>query len=203
MAKKIGNLLIVLGGIFIVLALGLTVYNHRENRAAGEASQKLMPRLSDAIVETAKERQTQDDTQSAQPQTAETETEPYITIDGVRYLGYLEIPALSLQLPVNWDFSMDGLKDSPCRYSGTLEERNLVIAAHNYQAHFGEIARLTPGNQVTLVDAGGTVHRYQVDSVETLGAFDTEQMTAGDWDLTLFTCTYGGKKRAVVRCIEA
>lgn len=202
MAKRLGNLLIVLGSICIVLALALTVYNRRESQTAGEASRKLMPRLSDAIVEAAEERQKQDDAQSTLPQTTETETEPYITIDGVRYLGYLEIPALSLQLPVNWDFSMDGLKDSPCRYSGTLEDRNLVIAAHNYQAHFGEIARLTPGDQVTLVDAGGTVHRYQVASVETLGAFDTEKMTAGDWDLTLFTCTYGGKNRAAVRCIQ-
>lgn len=203
MGKRIGNLLIVLGGIFIVMALGLTVYNRRENRAAQEASQKLMPRLSNAIVEAAEERRNQDDTQSTQPQTAQTEAEPYITVDGVRFLGYLEIPALSLQLPVKWDFSMDGLKDSPCRYSGTLKDRDLVIAAHNYQAHFGEIARLTPGDQVTLVDAGGTVQRYQVDSVETLSAFDTEKMTAGDWDLTLFTCTYGGKNRAAVRCIQA
>jgi hypothetical protein len=28
-------------------------------------------------------------------------------------------------------------------------------------------------------------------------------MTDGEYDLTLFTCTYGGKSRVTVRCMEA
>ena len=28
-------------------------------------------------------------------------------------------------------------------------------------------------------------------------------MTSGDWDLTLFTCTYGGQERYTVRCTLA
>jgi len=27
-----------------------------------------------------------------------------------------------------------------------------------------------------------------------------EEMTAGEWDLTLFTCTLGGRSRVTVRC---
>ena len=38
--------------------------------------------------------------------------------------------------------------------------------------------------------------------IETVGGYDIEKMEAGDWDLTLFTCTNKGKARAAVRCRE-
>jgi sortase A len=39
-----------------------------------------------------------------------------------------------------------------------------------------------------------------VADLETLEPTDIEGMTTGDWDLTLFTCTYGNRYRLAVRC---
>ena len=44
---------------------------------------------------------------------------------------------------------------------------------------------------------------YEVIELETLSPFAIEEMTGGNWDLTLFTCTYGGKSRVTVRCTRA
>ena len=33
--------------------------------------------------------------------------------------------------------------------------------------------------------------------------YDVEAMESGDWALTLFTCTIGGKTRVTVRCVPA
>ena len=44
--------------------------------------------------------------------------------------------------------------------------------------------------------------RYKVDNVETLRSTQVEDMTSGDWDMTLFTCTPGGKSRLTVRCVK-
>ena len=41
---------------------------------------------------------------------------------------------------------------------------------------------------------------YQVASVEVLPANAVEEMTAGEYDLSLFTCTYDGQQRFTVRC---
>ena len=38
--------------------------------------------------------------------------------------------------------------------------------------------------------------------VETLPETAVEEMRAGEWDLTLFTCTYDGRARVTVRCIR-
>lgn len=50
-------------------------------------------------------------------------------------------------------------------------------------------------------DVEGNRFFYQVDSVEILKKTEVEQMEAGDWDLTLFTCTYGGQTRFTLRCV--
>ena len=39
-----------------------------------------------------------------------------------------------------------------------------------------------------------------VSNLERLGAYDTEEMEAGEWDFTMFTCTIGGSNRVTVRC---
>lgn len=76
----------------------------------------------------------------------------------------------------------------------------MVIAAHNYARHFGNINRLKVGDEVSYVDSDGQEYHYEVSDSEILGAYDIEKMEEGDWDLTLFTCTYGGASRVTVRC---
>ena len=61
---------------------------------------------------------------------------------------------------------------------------------------------LRPGDEVRFTDTEGNAFRYTVAELETLGKYDVEEMAAGDWDLTLFTCTYGGQSRVTVRCLR-
>ena len=46
----------------------------------------------------------------------------------------------------------------------------------------------------------GVTVDYSVVAIDVLGPMDVEEMTAGEYDLTLFTCTYGGKSRVTIRC---
>ena len=41
---------------------------------------------------------------------------------------------------------------------------------------------------------------YRVVVLDILSPDAIEEMTAGDFDLTLFTCTYGGQSRVTVYC---
>ena len=41
---------------------------------------------------------------------------------------------------------------------------------------------------------------YEVMAVDVLDPYATEEMVSGEYDLTLFTCTYGGASRVTVRC---
>lgn len=125
---------------------------------------------------------------------------PDISIDGNKYIGVLQIPALDLQLPVMKDWSYTKLRSAPCRYSGSAYKNNLVICGHNYNRHFGNLKSLRIGSELSLTDADGNTFLYKVVEIETLKPHSVDQMKSGDWDLTLFTCTVGGATRVTVRC---
>ena len=125
---------------------------------------------------------------------------PEETIDGRSYIGVLDIPALGLSFPIISEWSYDALQIAPCRYSGSAYLDNLVIAGHNYRSHFASLPQLQPGDSVTFTDMDGNVFSYVVSSLETLSPYAISDMTSGDWDLTLFTCTVGGQSRLAIRC---
>ena len=121
-------------------------------------------------------------------------------LDGAACIGVLEIPAIDLKLPVLSEWSYPLLKKAPCRYSGSAYLDNLVIAAHNYRTHFGKLKELETGDEVIFTDAAGNRFEYKVAAVEALIPQSVEDMTRGEWALSLFTCTLDGKNRVTVRC---
>lgn len=125
---------------------------------------------------------------------------PVLEINGQLYIGTLEIPALELTLPVMSQWSYTNLNIAPCRYQGTVYKDDLVIAAHNYWSHFGRLKNLLAGDEIIFTDADGNHYSYQVMEQETVEPMEIDRMCTGDWDLTLFTCTYGGQTRLALRC---
>ncbi len=125
---------------------------------------------------------------------------PTLRHEGQEYIGLLEIPALELKLPIISEWSYPRLKKSPCRYVGSPYTNDLVIAAHNYSSHFGNLNKLYEGASVVFTDIDGNVFTYRVALKETLGPYDVEYMKNSGWDLSLFTCTPGGKYRVTIRC---
>lgn len=194
-----GTILMTIGLLLLAAALFLAGYNiWDEHRAEGSAQQVL-----DQLVS---------ETPQPEPPAPEEPTPEYILhpemdmptveIDGNRYIGWVSIPALGLELPVMSQWSYPNLKIAPCRYQGSAYTGDLIIAGHNYRTHFGPLKNLGVGDTVLFTDADGNQFRYTVAQVETLAKTAVEEMAAGDWDLTLFTCTLGGQTRVTVRCVE-
>ena len=129
-------------------------------------------------------------------------TMPTVDADGHKYVGFLEIPAISRILPVMDTWSYPNLKISPCRFVGTVYAHDMIVCAHNYDRHFGLIKTLKEGDRVSFTDVYGDRFNYEVSEVTILQPTDVEEMKdPDDWDLTLFTCTIGGATRVTVRCV--
>ncbi len=125
---------------------------------------------------------------------------PTVEIDGYDYIGYLDITSLELSLPVMSEWSYPQLKIAPCRYAGSVYLDDMILAAHNYDRHFGRLKNLEGGELVRFTDVDGNVFDFSVTELELLWPEQTEEMLSGEWDLTLFTCTLGGRQRVTVRC---
>ena len=197
----------ILGAALMIGALLLARYNQQEDTAAQEAAVEVMPQLVEQILEhTAQEETVAPEETSPQLQipvellTEEDKKMTEVEIDGHLYIGYLSIPGLKLDLPVMSGWNYTKLNIAPCRYSGSLRSQDMVIMAHNYSSHFGKLSRLKLGDQVQFTDMDGGITLYEVVGKDILDPTAVVEMTSGDFDLTLFTCTYGGKDRVTVYC---
>lgn len=192
--KHKGYFLISLGTIFVIAAAMLLFYNFSLDQDAKAAADEILPKL---IQEIHINQQSADGV-SLESDPLETKQKELI-LDKEKYIGIINIPSLQVKLPVLATYKYRDLKIAPCRYAGDPSGK-LVIAAHNYQAHFGNINTLSKGDAILFIDVSGTVLHYQVELIEELGAQAVDQMIDTNWDLTLFTCNYVGDKRITVRC---
>ena len=189
----------LIGLVLILGALFLFVSNDREQKAAESHVQNLLPVIMEEIEHVETEPVLQDNT-PVELLTAEDVAMTETVINGHAYIGYLQIPDLGLSLPVMSDWSNAKLQISPCRFSGSLRGENMVIMAHNYRSHFGYLAKLTEGSQVIFTDMDGLTWNYEVVAKDILPANAVEEMTAGEYDLTLFTCATNRTHRITIRC---
>ena len=205
--SKRGKLCTALGLLLLLAALLLTAYNLWRDAMASMSVDVVLGRLTPTLSS----RQSELPPLSSGEALEEAFVPDYVlnpemampeeTIDGRNYIvGVLDIPALELSLPIISEWSYDALQIAPCRYSGSAYLDNLVIAGHNYRSHFASLPQLQPGDSVTFTDMDGNVFSYEVSSLETLSPYAVSDMTSGDWDLTLFTCTVGGQSRLAIRC---
>lgn len=187
--NKIGLFFMILGAALFFGALGLFLYNEVQAVRAEQLSADVLHELVGQISEI--------HTENAENQPLEM-TE--VTIDGYNYIGYLLVPELELELPIMADWDYKRLKIAPCRYQGTVNGEDLVLMAHNYERHFGKLSELMEGSQVIFTDMDGFSTFYEVTAKDVLVPTAVNEVTDSDFDLVLFTCTYGGKSRITIYC---
>ncbi len=183
--RRVATVFIIIGVVLLVGALGLFLYNRYEAQQANDAANEVLAQIED---------------QTPLYTYPEDGIMPTITIDGYEYIGTLEIPRFGLELPVQNEWSYEGFHIAPGRYSGSVWTNDLVIAAHNYERHFGNLQNLDRGDTVIFTDVLDNVFTYEVAEVSILQPTAVEEMISSNYPLTLFTCTYGGQTRVTVRC---
>ena len=185
-----GLVCIVLGVVLLLAAGGLYAYNRCEDAHAGAEAQTVVADLQQKV-----------ETPEPEAESGPLDPElPVVEIDGNEYVGEISIPAIDIDLPVMSEWSYPKLKISPCRQFGSSRTDDLVIAAHNYESHFGKIGTLALGDEVRFTDMDGIENHYTVSAIEVHDPTDVEAVEHSGHDLVLYTCTYGGKTRIVVFC---
>lgn len=201
MPKKTGIAIVAAGAVLILSALLLLLYNRYEDAHAGQEAENLLENV-ETVIETKRIKapvtsKQQDAAPSAMPLDPQM---PVVMLDGYEYVGYVEIPVLGLKLPVMSEWDYNRLKLAPCRQFGSSRTDDLVIAAHNYESHFGHLKDLSVGEPVTFTDMEGIVNTYCVEKIETLNPNEVDAVQNSGYDLVLYTCTKSGKTRVTVFC---
>lgn len=182
--SKKGIVLLVIGILFLSIAGVWIAKNISIDINAEKVAFQLLEKVIDEANRTT---ETSGDTEA-------------VVVDGEEFCGRVLIEKLNLELPVYNEWSYEKLKSAPCRYKGSALTDNLVIAAHNYKSHFGNIDLLKENDEIVFIDANGNRYNYAVEQITKLDGTDVESMASDKWDFTLFTCTFDGSQRVTVRC---
>lgn len=188
--KKRRVWVLALGGLFFGASLSFWLYNQHQDDQTARGMREICQHLNDMPVDMLPMNETDDDL----------DLDLVRVYDGYAYLGVLTISDLDLTLPVNQQWNYPALEISPCRYAGSPRNNDFVVCAHNYSSHFGAIGSLEIGSNIQFTDVMGNVYQYEVKKIEILNPYDVTSMVSSEYDLTLFTCTYGGRSRVTVRC---
>lgn len=204
---------IFIGLLLVAAALSIVGYNIWEDKNAEASVENVMKQMETVIraKPIVSSEQPADTAKAEMPIYPETEEipnyilnpnmdMPTVMLEGYEYLGIVEIPDINIELPVIAEWNYPALKRAPCRFDGSVYTDDMIIAGHNFTAHFKQLQTLTGGEEVLFTDIDGNIFSYTVSYVEIVNGTDIEGMTAGEWDMTLFTCTVDGKCRVVVRC---
>ena len=135
----------------------------------------------------------------------------YVANNGVTYVteSILNIPSLGINYPVLSETSEYLLNISLNKFWGPSpnEVGNYCIVGHNYtnKKMFGKLSEINFGDIVELSIPNGETVNYQVYNkfvVEPDDVSCTSQLTNGQREVTLITCTNHGKQRLVVKARE-
>ena len=176
--NKISKKILIVGVSLILIAIALLIYFKYEEIYGKNKSEDIMKEILNN----------------------KDEGKDTFIIDDIEYIGYILIPSLDLDLPVSKTFSYASLKKSPALYYGSIKNNNMVICAHSYKSHFGNLYKLKQGDEIIFVDAKNNKYTYKVELVEELSSTDIKEMIESDFDLTLYTCTKDSIRRVTVRC---
>ena len=182
-----GKILIIIGVFFILSAILIITVNTLTAVRAGNLAEEILSEMNSSM--------------RAEPsKTGGKKGESVMNIRGNDYVGVLIFPSLALSLPIMEDWSEDNSKVSPCKYSGSPQSGDFIIAGHNYKKHFGSLKKIAYDDTIWFADVSGLTYIYKVRAIEDLYPYQTDELKSGEWDLTLFTCTDSGKTRLTVRC---
>lgn len=122
--------------------------------------------------------------QGAVPEARRDNTMPALSVDGVDFVGILELPRFGSTLPVAGIWGKTS--QYPCRFSGSIYDSTMQIGATTQTGQYDFYREISVGDSVYFTDMEGNRYTYQVTDIRYEQHADNAALSKKDADLTLF-----------------
>ena len=122
--------------------------------------------------------------QSAVPEERRDNTMAALSIDGIDFIGLLEIPRYSSALPVcaDWETPIR----YPCRFYGSIYDRTIQIGGTSQEGQYEFYREISVGDAVYFTDMEGNRFAYSVTDVRYEKNADQAALQRKESSLTMF-----------------
>ncbi|MCR5147209.1 MAG: sortase [Clostridia bacterium] len=216
--KRFYKVQFVLSLIVVILLVSYYGYSEYDKRKNESVSQDILSNFSgiddtvvedDTLIVALNERAEEVPTQQ-QTQVLGQFNTVYKAPSGKEYKvdSILNIPSLGINYPILNETTYELLKISLTKFWGGEPNTvgNYCVVGHNYDGKdifFGKLHKIQNGDIVELKDKTGKTMKYKVYNKFIVNPNDvacTSQLTNGRKEMTLITCSEGGKTRLIVKC---
>ena len=112
------------------------------------------------------------------------------------YIGIIEIPSISLKMPVLSTCEGGNLDKGICLY---YRDKSIVIGGHNRTSQFRSLYALKGNDLLYFYDLSMNKKEYKLIGTEFLMPNEVEKFVTDEYSVTLFTCDWGDERRFVLR----
>ena len=193
MKKQRIPLLLVLGILLVLISLSLMIFYQVRMHLGVQQSQRIVSELDRILPERT----------AGVPGIYLDPGMPVLQIEGVDYVAMIEIPSFDVTLPVANKWNVDQLSDAPARFFGSAYDSTLIIGGTDHPQQFRFCDAIEHGALVIVTDMTGTQFTYAVSAVDRAEHAQTQWLTEGDCDLTLFCHDVYSMEYIAVRCVLA
>ena len=136
--------------------------------------------------------------QNAIPEERRDNTMSVLSVDGLDFVGIVELPRYGSILPVCGDWSKNA--QYPCRFGGSIYDRTLQIGATTQKGQYDFYREISVGDAVIFTDVEGNRYTYQVSAMRYEKHIDQTALQREDADLTLFVKNIYSFEYLVIFC---
>ena len=123
-----------------------------------------------------------------------------LPIDGVDYVGLIEFPAHSSDLPVRaeWNERLP----APCRFDGSIYDGSLIIGATSQKGQYDFFRNISAHDAVFFTDMTGGRFSFEVSDILYRNNASENTLASENADLTIFIKNlYAPNEYIIVHCV--
>ena len=136
--------------------------------------------------------------QGTVPEERKDNTMPILSVDGVDFVGLLEIPKYDSILPVCDDWGE--VTKYPCKFSGSVYNRTMQIGSTSQKGQYDFYKELCVGDTVIFTDMESKRYTYNISGLRYDNDVDQTSLTKENAALTLFIKNIYDFQYLIVSC---
>ena len=171
---RIQKICILTGVCLLVAAIGILIFWQWSIHTSAEKTEYYVNTLRTLIPEP----------QSAVPEERRDNTMSSLSIDGIDFVGLLEIPCYGSVLPVCADWGTSFRQ--PCQFYGSIYDRTMQIGGTSQKGQYDFYREISVGDAIYFTDMEGNRYAYSVTDVRYEKSADQAALQRKDASLTLF-----------------
>lgn len=123
---------------------------------------------------------------------------PILSVDGIDFVGVLEVPRYGSILPVCAKWGR--LTKYPCRFGGSIYDGTMQIGATNQKGQYDFYGEITVGDNILFTDVEGNRYAYVVTNLRYEKHADQATLEFEESALTLFIKNVYDTEYQIVSC---